>query len=65
MFDLSQRESEVLVLLGKGRTIEITADKLNISFNTAKTHIRQVYGKLGVHTRQQLLDLIEQKKGLR
>lgn len=44
----------------------ISADKaplvLLISFNTAKSHIRNVYVKIGVHTRQELLDLIEQGK---
>ena len=35
------------------------ASKLNISFNTAKTHVRGIYQKTGVNTRQELLDLIE------
>lgn len=52
----------VLFLLGKGRSIDYVANDLNISFNTAKSHIRNVYGKLNVHSRQELLDLIEQNK---
>ena len=58
-FGLSQRESEVLFLLAKGRTIGFIADELGVSFNTAKSHIRHVYVKTGVHTRSELLDLVE------
>ncbi len=58
-YGLSQRERDVLFLLAKGRTINFVADELGVSFNTAKSHIRHVYVKTGVHTRQDLLDLIE------
>ena len=58
-YGLSAREQDVLVLLVKGRTIAHAASKLNISFNTAKTHVRGIYQKTGVNTRQELLDLIE------
>lgn len=58
-FGLSQRETDVLFLLAKGRTISIIADELSVSFNTAKSHIRHVYVKTGVHTRQELLDMVE------
>ena len=59
-FGLSQRETEVLFLLAKGRTIAFIADDLGVSFNTAKSHIRHVYVKIGVHTKSELLDLVEQ-----
>lgn len=58
-FGLSQRETDVLFLLAKGRTISFIADDLSVSFNTAKSHIRHVYVKTGVHTRQELLDMVE------
>ena len=58
-YGLSQRERDVLFLLAKGRTISYIADELSVSFNTAKSHIRHVYVKTGVHTRQELLSLIE------
>ena len=59
-FGLSQRETDVLFLLAKGRTIAFIADELGVSFNTAKSHIRHVYVKIGVHTKSELLDLVEQ-----
>ena len=49
----------MLFLLAKGRTISFIADDLSVSFNTAKSHIRHVYVKTGVHTRQELLDMVE------
>lgn len=58
-YHLSEREVDVLFLLSKGRTINYISDELHISFNTAKSHIRHVYIKTGVHTRQELLDMIE------
>lgn len=50
---LSLRERDVLFLLGKGYTIEYIAGELGISFNTAKSHIRNVYAKAGVHSKQE------------
>ena len=56
---LSRRECEVLLLLGRGRTIDNIAEELTISFNTAKTHVKHIYTKTGVHTRSDLMKLIE------
>ena len=62
---LSTRERDVLFLLGKGYTIEYIAGELGISFNTAKSHIRNVYAKAGVHSKQELQSLIEDGKIVR
>ena len=59
---LSSRERDVLFLLGKGRTIEFIANDLGISFNTAKSHIRNVCAKTGVHSKQELQNLIEDRR---
>ncbi|MCD8199619.1 MAG: LuxR C-terminal-related transcriptional regulator [Coriobacteriaceae bacterium] len=59
---LSPREEDVLLLFSKGRTINFIAEELVISFNTAKTHVRHIYVKTGVHTRQELIDLIESEQ---
>lgn len=58
-YGLTPREHQVLVLLAKGRNAEYLQKELVISIATAKTHIHRVYMKLGVHTRQQLIDLVE------
>ena len=58
-FGLTARELDVLHLLCKGRDVRSTATTLFISENTVKTHISAIYGKTGVHNRQDLLDLFE------
>ena len=58
-FGLTARESEVAALLGRGRTVGYVADELGISHNTVKGYIKNVYAKCDVHSRQDLIDLIE------
>lgn len=60
--DLSERQYEVLVLVAQGRNAKYIEQSLSISLSTAQTHIRNIYRKTGVHSRQELLDLIEDTK---
>jgi LuxR family maltose regulon positive regulatory protein len=50
---LSPRELEVLRLLPTGLTAEELADELVISVNTVRTHLKNLYAKLGVHSRHE------------
>lgn len=50
---LSERELEVLQLLGKGLTNQQIADRLFIVVGTVKKHTNNIYGKLGVNNRTQ------------
>jgi LuxR family maltose regulon positive regulatory protein len=50
---LSERELEVLQLVGAGLTNREIAARLFLSLNTVKGHTRSIYGKLGVHSRTQ------------
>ena len=52
------RELDMLPLLARGRSIAKVSATLCISENTAKTHIRSIYSKLEVHSKQELIDLI-------
>lgn len=56
---LSKREAEVLPLALRGRTSERIAAELFISKNTVDTHMRRIYSKCGVRSRQELIDLGE------
>lgn len=60
LYGLSARELEVMHLYAQGRSANWIAEKLVISSNTVRTHLRAVYGKLDVHSRQELLDFIDQ-----
>jgi LuxR family maltose regulon positive regulatory protein len=52
---LSEREVEVLRLIAEGKSNSGIADSLYISVSTVKTHINNLYSKLGVETRTQAL----------
>lgn len=48
---LSERELEVLRLIAAGLSNRRISEELYISLSTAKTHLRNIYGKLNVHSR--------------
>lgn len=51
MSELTEREIEVLKLIAEGCDNDTVAQKLFISHNTVKTHVRHIFGKLGVSDR--------------
>ena len=55
---LSTREEEVLLLLGQRKTVGIIERELFIANGTAKAHVRHIYQKLDIHTRQELFDML-------
>lgn len=48
--ELSKREKEVLTLLAKGNSYDVIAEKLFISRNTIKFHLKNIYIKLQVNS---------------
>lgn len=58
-YHLTPRETEILVLLAKGRSSEWIQKELVIARGTATAHIHHIYRKLGVHSKQQLLDMVD------
>ena len=57
-FLLSTREKEILDLLLKGKNNKDIEGELFISYNTVRNHVHNIYQKLGVSSRLQLMNLI-------
>ncbi len=58
---LSEREGEVLDLLARGNTRMSIAEKLVISENTVRVHVKNIYAKLHIHSKQQLIDMVDKR----
>lgn len=56
---LTARETEILALLVRGRTLPYIANELFVTTGTVKTHVRHIYEKSLVNNRQELLDKVE------
>ena len=63
---LSEREAEVLVLAARGLSTRLIAEELRSSEATVKRHLANVYGKVGVRSRNEAVRtaLVEQWIGL-
>ena len=59
-FKLSERESQIIRDYSAGRSARYIAEWHMLSEHTVKTHLRRAYAKLDVHSRQELLDKIEE-----
>ena len=55
---LSDRETEVFLLLAQGRSRRFIADELFITEGTVSKHSQRIYEKLGVHSKQELLSVV-------
>lgn len=49
--NLSRREREIILLAKHGLTNELIAKRLRVEYNTVRTHLRNIYEKLGVRSR--------------
>lgn len=59
---LTERETEVLTMLSKGSSYKTIAIALDISINTIKYHIKNMYDKLQVHTKEDAIKEASNRK---
>lgn len=59
---LTSREEEVFWLLAKGYKAQNISERLSISYNTTRAHIRNIYQKCDVHSQQEFIDLVESSR---
>ena len=50
-------------LIARGHSVAVISEKLVISENTVRTHSKHIYTKLDIHSRQELLGLLESFDG--
>lgn len=57
-YGVTAGEKSVMVLLAQGFTVSAIAERLQLSPNTVRSHSKAIYRKLGVHSKQELIDLV-------
>ena len=62
-YGLSNREAEVAALIAQGRSKNYIAETLFVSQNTVRTHAKNAYAKLDIHSNQELIDLVRDHYG--
>jgi len=55
-YNLTKREKEIMTFAFSGQLIKEIADKLHISEKTVKSHLTNIYSKLGARTRTEALN---------
>ena len=61
-FEISNRESEIIREICRGKTNQEIADSLFITVQTVKDHAHRIYTKTGVKNRVQLINLVNKKQ---
>ena len=61
-YQLTEREKEVLVLLAKGNSFKMMASMLFISIDTVRSHIKNIYEKLQVHSQTEAVSKAYKEK---
>ncbi len=59
---LTEREREILLSFGRSQRLDDIAEERGISINTVKNHLRSIYRKLGVSSRVELVQRLEQAR---
>ena len=54
---LTAREHEIVLLLARGRSASFIAEELVCSPATVRTHMKNIYVKLDVHSKQEIISL--------
>jgi len=62
LYCLTSREIDVLTLIDKGKSNKEIADILCLTISTVKTHILNIFGKLGVNRRIQAISKAKELK---
>ncbi|WP_165046289.1 helix-turn-helix transcriptional regulator [Adlercreutzia sp. ZJ138] len=56
---LTPTEQTVLEFIARGQNADSVRQELQVSINTTKTHFRNIYAKLGVHSQQEIIAMVD------
>ncbi len=62
-FGLTPRETEVAQFLARGYSQKKISEVLVVSDGTTQSHVKSIYRKLDVHSKQEFIDLVERRSG--
>ena len=63
--NVTQAELRIMKLVSQSKTPEKIADELYLSVYTVRNHLRNIYARLGLHNRQELMEYIYKTKMFR
>jgi DNA-binding CsgD family transcriptional regulator len=58
LFGLTRKQAQLIIFLLDGNGIKVSADKLQVSVHTVRSHLRSIYKKLGVDNKTEMLRII-------
>jgi DNA-binding CsgD family transcriptional regulator len=61
--DLTHKEADILLFLACGRSVSFIQQELVLAEGTVRTHVKHIYTKLNVHSRQELFDVLLHERG--
>ena len=59
-YGFTPREGDIFLLLAQGHTLPAISERLFVSENTVKSHAKRIYQKLAIHSRAELIDLVNE-----
>lgn len=57
-FGLTEREAEVALLVSRGNSVKRCSEVLCVAPSTVQSHMKSIYRKMGIHSRQELVDIV-------
>ena len=57
-FGLTKREREILPYLAQGYSLPHIRNELYVSQSTIDTHVRHIYKKMGLHSKEELITAV-------
>lgn len=57
-YGLTEREVQICALVAQGNTLDAVANHLGLSAHTVRSYSKDLYRKLGVHKKQEVVDLV-------